>query len=479
MKARRELLILEHMFLVSVCGAAGFVAPAAEAQVAPAPEQSPTVKTGKAAIVGVVVDSLHGGYLAGADVLVGARTIARTDSLGRFTVDSLSPGLYQVGIFHPVLDTLGIALGTKPFNLAADSASVVILSVPSAATLVAQSCTPSPNSHGNSAVIGQVIDPETLRPVPGADVSLAWVDFEVAKRNRIKTTPRVVRDSTDNFGRFSLCGLPSAMEANLQAKRGNTETAQVTITLGESPTALFARTLLLSALDSGLTSGNAVVAGRVVLEGSAPTAGTRVEMAGTSAVTITDEKGQFTLRNLPSGTHVLIARHLGYAATAVSVDLSSRESKAVSITLPKAMNIMEPVLVLARRTAALERFGFERRRRFAGGGYHFGPEEIDRIRPSKLTDVLRLAPGLVVRRGLYGNDVVTSLRKSIVWGGCFYYYVDNVRWNSLEPGDINWYVSGRELVAVEVYPGFVPVEYAGGPENCGAIVIWTNMRIRD
>jgi hypothetical protein len=477
MKIRRELWNLERVFLAALSGTAALVAPVAHAQVT---QHSETAQPGRAAIVGVVVDSLHGGYLVGADVLVqGARVSARTDSLGRFTLDSLPPGAYQVGVFHPVLDTLGIALGTKPFKLAADSASVVILGVPSAATLVAQSCTPSPNSHGNSAVIGQVIDPETLRPVPGADVSLAWVDFAVAKRNRIKTTPRVVRDSTDNFGRFSLCGLPSAMEANLQAKRGNTETAQVTITLGESPTALFARTLLLSALDSGITSGNAVVAGRVVLEGSAPTAGTRVEMAGTNAVTTTDEKGQFTLRNLTSGTHVLIARHLGYAATAVSVDLSSRESKAVSITLLKAMNIMEPVLVLARRTRALERVGFERRRRL-GFGYYFGPEEIDRIRPTKLTDVLRVTPGLMVRRGPYGNDVVTSIRKSVVWGGCMYYYVDNIRWNSMTPGDINGYVSGRELVAVEVYPGaFVPVEYVGGAQNCGAIVIWTNMRIRD
>ena len=50
-----------------------------------APTMPAGPKTGKAQIVGVVVDSLNGRYLSGADVVVeGARATLQTDSLGRF-----------------------------------------------------------------------------------------------------------------------------------------------------------------------------------------------------------------------------------------------------------------------------------------------------------------------------------------------------------------------------------------------------------
>ena len=61
--------------------------------------------------MGVVLDSLNGRYLAGADVLIkGGTPAVTTDSLGKFEIDSLPPGMYQVGVFHDLLDTLGITL---------------------------------------------------------------------------------------------------------------------------------------------------------------------------------------------------------------------------------------------------------------------------------------------------------------------------------------------------------------------------------
>jgi hypothetical protein len=427
------------------------------------------------------VDSLHGYYLVGAEIFVeGARVNVVTDSVGRFTVTGLPPGTYQVGVFHPILDTLGIALATRPFHLGPDSASVVMLAVPSAATLVARSCPGRPLSQGNSAIIGQVIDPETLQPVSGADVSLAWVEIEISKEIGIRQSPRLVRDSTDETGRFSLCGLPSAMEGNLQAKRRNSVTAQVPVSVGEGTT-LLARTLLLSPVDSGAKTGTAVVSGRVLLQGNPVVGGSRVELAGTDVVTTTDTNGEFTLRNLPSGTHMLVARHLGYAADAVAVDLSGREAKRVNITLPKFVNVMDPVLVTARRNVALERVGFARRQK-SGTGYYLGPDQVARMNASRLTDILRHVPGLRVGYGPDGETVTSSRgATSLMGGSCVQYYVDDFRWQSAEPGDINLFVSGHEIVAVEVYQGaHVPAQYAGaGMGNCTTIVLWTRMRIRD
>ena len=92
-------------------------------------------------IVGVVADSVDGVPLQGAEVIAsGVATTVKTDSLGRFTIDSLAPGTYQVGVFHPLLESLGITLATKPFVIGPDSAGVVALAVPSVPTLVRRYC---------------------------------------------------------------------------------------------------------------------------------------------------------------------------------------------------------------------------------------------------------------------------------------------------------------------------------------------------
>src|SRR3954470_17883965 len=117
--------------------------------VKPTPVAAAATTSGKASIVGVVLDSLNGGYLRGADVLVeGTRAALTTDSSGKFRLDSLAPGNYQVGVFHPLLDTLGIALATQPFHVGADSISYVVLSVPSAPTIIRNSCKVRPRPQG-------------------------------------------------------------------------------------------------------------------------------------------------------------------------------------------------------------------------------------------------------------------------------------------------------------------------------------------
>src|SRR5207237_7343282 len=114
---------------------------------------APAAKTGKAGISGVILDSLNLRYLSGAEVVIQGANVSRvTDSLGKFRVDSLPPGNYQVGVFHPLLDTLGISLATQPFHLGADSASYIVLAIPSASTIIKRTC-PSlgPRAQGTSA----------------------------------------------------------------------------------------------------------------------------------------------------------------------------------------------------------------------------------------------------------------------------------------------------------------------------------------
>ncbi|HEY5020864.1 MAG TPA: carboxypeptidase regulatory-like domain-containing protein, partial [Gemmatimonadaceae bacterium] len=203
-------------------------APPLGAQNTTAPTPPAASKTGKAQIVGVVVDSLNGRYLSGADVVIeGARATLLTDSLGKFEIDSLPPGTYQVRVYDALLDTLGIGLGTKPFRLGPDSSSFVLLAVPSAATIIHGLCPVRPGAQDMSAVIGHVNDPETLQPIAQADVSVAWTDLEVSKELGVRRTSRLVRDTTDGSGAFKICGLPSSLRATLQARRGSAVTAEI------------------------------------------------------------------------------------------------------------------------------------------------------------------------------------------------------------------------------------------------------------
>jgi len=444
---------------------------------APAP-----TKTGMAEITGVVMDSLHGTYLRHADVMVeGAQVTTTTDSLGRFKVSGLKPGDYQVGVFHPVLDSLGLSLATKKFHVGADSSSFVVLAVPSPTTIISSSCPPlGPRAQGTSAVIGRVTDPESMQPVKGAEVSIAWTQLEVSKEIGVRRTPRLLRDSTDALGQYRICGLPNDMKATLQARMGSAVTAEVPIALGTDDTELFLRNLLLSRADSGAKTGNAVVSGTIVLEGSPTNAGSRVELVGTDVVAMTNEKGQFTMRNLPSGSHVLLARHLGFGAETVPVDLSSREPKQVTIKLPKFVATIEPVVVTAKRAASLDKVGFTTRQKGAMG-YFIGPDRLERMQPNYLTDILRTVPGLQVSYGPQGEEVTSTRGVSSLSGGsCVQYYVDDMPWQSLMPGDVNQFVNGREVVGVEVYNGpGTPAQYSRpGQGDCTTIVVWTKFKIR-
>jgi hypothetical protein len=464
---------------IGVFATFGLAAPLIAQKKPVAPATAVAAPRGTSQIRGVVVDSLNARFLAGAEVMVqGVKERVLTDSVGRFVIDSLPPGDYQVGVFHPMLDTLGLSLATRPFHLGPDSSSFIVLSVPSASTIIHGACPVRPRAQGTSAVIGHVTDPETLQPVPKAEVSIAWSQLEASKETGVRRTPRVIWDSTDAAGTYKLCGLPNSMQATLQAKRGKSVTAEIPIELGDRDTELFARTLLLSSADSGAQVGNAALSGRVILEGSPTNAGVRVEVVGTDQVALTNEKGEFNMAKLPAGSHVLLACHLGYGAQTVAVDLSPHQAQRVSLELTKFVASIAPVIVNAKRSSSLDKIGFTQRQK-NGMGYYLGPEQIQIMHPQYLSDILRSVPGLRVTSTADG-DVISSSRGASGMGDCVQYFVDDMPWQSSTPGDINQFVNGNEVMAAEVYQASTtPAQYTTGMGGCTTIVLWTRFKVRD
>jgi hypothetical protein len=425
-------------------------------------------------IVGIVVDSIDGTGLGGAEILVSGRiSPVITDSLGRFAVEDLLPGTYQVGVFHPLLETLGLSIATKPFTIGRDSAAVAILAIPSMRTLASRYCGEALTQSLPEVIAGRVRDPDTDDAIRGATVSIAWADIKVSEGNQLVRTPHELHVDTDASGFFKFCGLPPDIEATVEATRADLMTGEITVSTASGPLAF--EDLRLATSRSARRSG--VVRGIVRSLDDKPLGGARVEVPVSGASTVTRSDGTFRLDSVPTGSQLIIVRQLGFQPISVTVNVTSREPADMKVALGPTVNIMDPVLVLARRNLALEKQGFFARQR-SGWGKYFTREEIDKRRPMFFTDLLTNVPGIRVVRTASGTVVRSSLTTSIAsgGGGCTRLWVDGAQWSTVMPGDIDMAVSPNELAGVEVYrPNEAPAQFAGFGQ-CLTIVVWTDVQ---
>jgi hypothetical protein len=428
-----------------------------------------------ARIVGVVGDSLSAAPLRGAEVVVtGLARSVTTDSLGRFTIDSLTPGTYQVGVFHPLLESLGITLATQPFAVGADSAAIVNLGVPSVPTLVRRYCGARVTSDAPAVVAGRILEADTDMPVAGAKVSLAWADVAVTREAGVTRTPHLRQEETDASGFFRICGIPSSLsDATLQATRAGTSTPEVPIDVDNS--LLFYQSLAFGPAGSAARAVG-TVSGRVEGTDSRPIAGARIEVLRSAVTAVSREDGSFTLGGVATGTQLLIARQLGFDVVRTPISVTSREPTIVTVTLGRAINVMDPVLVVARANYTLERSGFNARKR-SGNGYYFNREDIERRQPNYITNMLQNIPEMTVRQSRGGTEV--QRRRRVIGGGapCTRLYVDGFEWRNLMPGDLDM-INPGDVIGLEVYPGqAVPVQFRDTfDRGCVTLVVWTQMR---
>jgi hypothetical protein len=428
-----------------------------------------------ARIVGVVGDSLSATPLRGAEVVVtGLARSATTDSFGRFTIDSLTPGTYQVGVFHPLLESLGVTLSTQPFTVGADSAAIVNLAVPSVPTLVRRYCGLGAASAVPAVVAGRILEADTDTPAAGAKVSLAWADVTVTKEAGVTRTPHLRQTETDASGFFRICEIPSSLsDATLQATRAGVSTPEVPVDIGNS--LLFYQSLAFGPASSAVRAVG-TVSGRVEGADARPIAGARVEVLGSGVASVSRDDGSFTLDGVATGTRLLVARQLGFDVLRAPVNVTSREPTTVTLTLGRVANVMDPVLVVARANYTLERSGFNSRKR-SGNGYYFNREDIDRRQPNYITNMLVNIPEMTVVQSRGG--AVVQRRRRVIGGAppCTRLYVDGFEWRNLGPGDLD-VINPEDVIGLEVYPGqVVPAQFRDPfDRGCVTLVVWTQMR---
>ncbi len=435
---------------------------------------------------GVAVDSVHGTSgtgverpLAGAEVAIeGTTAVAVTDSIGAFSFDGLAPGQYQLGLYHPILDSLGMGVSSPTLMVRAGDTGYVKLATPSPARLVALLCkgTPAPRDSGEgpSIMIGRIVDADNEEPVVGARIALDWTDIVANRVVGVRHVERARDTATGSAGTFHMCWLPSDARGTLHAARSYD--GEVV----ERPFAMDGRAAVMMQLHvpgPHPTAGGATVEGYVVRDDGQPLSGAQVRLIGATAgdTATTDNTGRFVLRGLPSGSRALAVRAIGYAQTNWSVELSPRHPQVVLVPLGKRAVVLPAVEVAGRLRLGYQRTGFDRRQQ-AGLGRFFTLADIERRNVGEFHDLLIGVPGLRLASARDGRLYLVGSHMD----GCVRYIVDGHPFPTYSPDDADTFIHPSEIAGMEVYePGEAPAEVAVGPgtASCTIAVIWTKVHL--
>ena len=238
-------------------------------------------------------------------------------------------------------------------------------------------------------------------------------------------------------------------------------------------------TVCLVALSFSPTSGRAqTINGRVLDDlNSTPLFGAAIMLLDSADTAVrwaeSDSTGRFVVEVPRAGQYRLYADRLGYAEL-LSDTFALRQPGPVELELrlaPMPIELEAVVVTAEHRRERLDRQGFYRRRD-RSMGHFFDMEQIQAINPMRTSDLLRLVPGVVVRRNRFGGAVATTWRGP---GPCpMKIVLDGYKLDLTEDVLDHW-VNAEEVIGMEVFPGGVgaPIQHRGTDAFCGVIMVWT------
>lgn len=456
--------------------------------------QSPTQKPATAPltiITGLVRDSLTGSPLSGANIqLVPSATpwaagrSVRSDSIGRFRLDTVAPGQYVLGFLHPRLDTLGIDPISRTIDVDAGVRYLrADLAIPAGRTFLTSLCGVRTDSTG--AVFGRVLDAGDGSPIAVGTVVVRFAEMRIDASGVRKVQARVVAPFKAD-GKFVACGIPTDAPVLVQARAGTGDAPGAAGLSGEVEVTFDARSpvmhrdLLIAArgdvaggtatrpagAPATARSGTARLIGRVRNGAGEAVSGARIRVQDTDATAISDSGGAFRLGGLPAGTQTVEVIAIGYAPVRTSADLRPDREAAVAVNIGAKVATLAAVKV----KAAPDRAGFVTRRA-QGMGYFLDAAQIEQRSVQNLSTALSTVPTL--RNN--GFDTANPTRPRLSGrGNCTpSAYLDGMQMRE-GIGGIDDVMTVRRVGAIEVYasPAEAPGQYRGNG-NCAVILVWS------
>jgi hypothetical protein len=418
-------------------------------------------------VVGVAVDSLRGGALAGALIAVeGAPLATPTGPDGSFVIDRVPVGTHRLELLHPVLDTIGLNVFSPSFAVVKGDTVALTVMLPAAARIIRAKCEPAQIADETAAFFGRILDGEGAG-VAGANVLLSWIEVQIGREAGFRRIPQQRSIESGEDGRFSLCRLPTGISGDLSVQHAGDSVGPIPVAFGGS-------LLRFSAvvLPGGVTAN---LRGRVRnLEGN-PVIGARVSLHGGRQSVTTDSAGRFQLESELAGTRILLVRRIGYQPAEMTVHLRPGMAEDADVRLGSFVALLDEIVVRRQTDAALERVGFGVRRR-AGMGNYLDPGQIERSGAVDVFDLLRRFSNLRYVITSEGNRVIVGRPLGFDSEGCVNYFVDGQPW--LGEGSPVPYMQPHEIAAMEVYSAaFTPQEFTRSLTICETIVIWTRFNL--
>jgi TonB family protein len=218
------------------------------------------------------------------------------------------------------------------------------------------------------------------------------------------------------------------------------------------------------------------VAGVVRGPAGTPLVSAEVRVEGTPVRVLTDSRGMFALRDLPSDSMRLIVRRLGFRPSALDVVLQAGSAAEVEVHLDAAPQKLTPITVSARPEVFEARLSGFYDRQKQRGGHFITRQRLQRLTSHRFTDLLREVPG--VKLLTIGRGPSSATQRSVRLRGADcppQVFLDGFPATSGE-FDLDM-LEPSSLEGIEVYHGMatVPAEFlvARGGERCGVVAIWT------
>ncbi len=335
-----------------------------------------------------------------------------------------------------------------------------------------------------SGLAGLVRGADEEVTIPNARIIVSWTDSGGGRRSR-------TMQSGDD-GAYVLCGLPIDTPLLIQAGFASYTSEPATVRIAAGPPAGW--DFRIEVADEA-RRGDAAFPGRIVgtvvdRTSDRPIDAAQLQLMGDDQSRMSDGNGRFSFADLTPGVYRIAVNHIAYDRMEQIVNVPANRTVEVNFNLSADPIEVEPLVVTVVRDSKLELRGFYDRQDIGekiGNGYFMEEADIQKLMPSRVTNLLQWVPGVqihcgggprnctVIMRG--GNPSLNSFAGQ---NGCVNsnVYLDGIRVIRAEsplPESIDNFVTPSEITGLEVYRGAseVPAEFGGSVGRCGAIVIWT------